>query len=165
MKFAAWNHVCQRNLARKAMNLAAKQSRKQRLDQVFHAADQAEKAKDHFTLFQHIRSLAPKQPAKRIMLRSSQGELLGSDAAADWLQQWYHDLYSDGVPSTCIPEFDWPFTPQEFAHGLQSLPSNKALAPSFSPAPFWKYGAEPIANFLDPLFHDCCGRQQFPESC
>ena len=57
--FAAWNHVCQRNQARKDMNLAAKQSRKQRLDQVFHAADQAEKAKDHFTLFQHIRSLAP----------------------------------------------------------------------------------------------------------
>ena len=162
--FAAWNHVCQRNQARKDMNLAAKQSRKQRLDQVFHAADQAEKAKDHFTLFQHIRSLAPKQPAKRIMLRSSQGELLGPDAAADWLQQWYQDLYSDGIPATCITDFSWPFTQQEFAQGLQSLPSNKALAPSFSPAPFWKYGAEPIAQFLDPLFHECCRTQQFPDS-
>ena len=162
--FKAWYHVCQRSRARREMSDASKLSRKQRLDQVFNAAAKAEQAKDRFTLFQHIRSLAPKQPMKRIMLRSEQGELLGPDDSANWLQQWYQDLYSDGSLATSISSFTWPFTQSEFAQGLQTLPSNKALAPEYTPAPFWKYGAEPVAQFLDPMLHTCSFAKQFPDS-
>ena len=145
------------------MTAAAKLKRKLRLDQVFHAADLAEKAHDHFTLFQHIRTLAPKQPLKQIMLRSAQGELLGPDDAADWLQRWYHELYSEGDSNFSIPEFVWPFTQEEFTLGLQSLPVHKALAPTSTPAPFWKYGAASISQYLDQMFHDCCAKRDFPD--
>ena len=161
--FQAWFHVCKRSQARRAMSAAAKQKRKLRLDQVFHAADLAEKAHDHFTLFQHIRTLAPKQPMKQIMLRSDKGELLGPDDAADWLQRWYHELYSDGDSNFLISDFMWPFTQEEFTLGLQSLPVHKALAPAFTPAPFWKYGAAPISQYLDQMFHDCCANRDFPD--
>ena len=162
--FKAWFHVCKRSQARQAMTIAARQKRKLRLDQIFQAADLAEKAHDHFTLFRHIRSLAPKQPLKQILLRSEQGELLGPDDAADWLQRWYHDLYSDGDSNFLISDFTWPFTQEEFTQGLQSLPIHKALAPAFTPAPFWKYGAEPISQYLAQMFHDCCDAKDFPDS-
>jgi len=144
------------------MAQASKLSRQRRLDQVFHAAEQAANAKDHFQLFQSIRALAPKQPSKRIMLRSAQGDLLGPDAAADWLQRWFQDIYADQADDSEIQPFDWPFTTQDFAHGLQTLPTHKALAPSFSPAPFWKYGAENIARFLQPMLCDCSQIPAFP---
>ena len=162
--FQAWFHVFQRSRARREMSEASKFSRRHRLDQVFNAAAQAEQAKDHFTLFQHIRSLSPKQPMKRIMLRSGQGELLGPEDSANWLQKWYQDLYSDGSLATSILSFEWPFTQTALAQGLQTLPSNKALAPAYAPAPFWKYGAEPIAQFLDPMLHSCSSNKQFPAS-
>ena len=111
------------------MSFASKQSRQRRLDQVFQTADRAAKAKDHFQLFQTIRTLAPKQPMKRIMLRSTTGDLLGPDEAADWLQQWYQDIYSDQVDTVDMSPFEWPFSIQEFANSLQTLPTNKALAP------------------------------------
>jgi exonuclease III len=162
--FQAWFHVCKRSQARQAMTIAARQKRKARLDQIFQAADLAEKAHDHFTLFRHIRSLAPKQPLKQILLRSEQGELLGPADAADWLQRWYHDLYSDGDSSFLISDFTWPFTQEEFTQGLQSLPVHKALVPAFTPAPFWKYGAVPISQYLAKMFHDCCDAKDFPDS-
>ncbi|CAL1131107.1 unnamed protein product [Cladocopium goreaui] len=145
------------------MATAAKLNRKLRLDQVFHAADLAEKAHDHFTLFQHIRSLAPKQPMKQIMLRSDKGELLGPDDAADWLQQWYHELYSAGDSDFSVSAFQWPFSQQEFMQGLQTLPTHKALAPAFTPAPFWKYGAVSISQYLDQMLHDCSAACEFPD--
>ena len=161
--FSAWYHVSCRSKARQAMTLTSKASRKARLDQVYNAADRADKAKDHFTLFQAIRSLAPKQVQKRIMLRSDQGELLGPEAAADWLHQWFTDLYSVGDRHFTVEPFDWPFSVGEFTHGLRSLPTHKALAPQFSPAPFWKHGAEAIATYLDKMFHDCCAVPSFPD--
>jgi uncharacterized C2H2 Zn-finger protein len=144
------------------MVMASKISRKRRLAQVYHAAEQAAQAKDHFQLFQSIRLLAPKQPMKRIMLRTAQGDLLGPEAAADWLHQWFQDIYTDQTDDMDLTPFAWPFTIQEFAQGLQSLPTHKALAPGYSPAPFWKYGAELIAAFLDPMFHDCSLKTSFP---
>ena len=161
--FNSWYHVVHRCKARRDMSLASKQSRQRRLDQVFQTADRAAKAKDHFQLFQTIRTLAPKQPMKRIMLRSMTGELLGPDEAADWLHQWYHEIYSDQVDTSDMSPFDWPFSIQEFANSLQTLPTNKALAPGFTPSPFWKYGAESIAEFLDPMLHECSRVPSFPD--
>ena len=98
--------------------MASKFSRKRRLSQVYHAANQAAQAKDHFQLFQSIRLLAPKQPMKRIMLRTEQGDLLGPEAAADWLHQWFQDIYTDHTDDMDLTPFAWPFTIQEFAQGL-----------------------------------------------
>ena len=130
----------------------------------FSCSRSSRKGQGPLSIFQTIRTLAPKQPLKRIMLRSAQGDLLGPEAAADWLQTWFQDIYIDQVEDTMIEPFDWPFSTQEFTQGLRMLPTQKALAPGFPPAPFWKYGAELIAIFLDPMLHDCSHQPAFPET-
>ena len=79
----AWFHIQQRCKARREMSILSKQTRKRRVAQVFEKAQQADQAKDHFTLFQAIREIAPKQHMRRIMLRDIQGRLLGPAASAD----------------------------------------------------------------------------------
>jgi hypothetical protein len=137
-------------------------SRKQKLNKIFETAARAEQSQDHFMLFQTIRELAPKQSLKRIMLRSAQGDLLGPVESAEWIKQWFQAIYSDDPSSTRFEPFIWPFTSTEFIEGLQSLPTHKALAPSYAPAPFWKFGAETITEYLTPLFQTYCDQSAFP---
>ena len=87
--FHAWFHAHHRQKARNAMTLAAKMSRKQKLNKIFETAARAEQSQDHFMLFQTIRELAPKQSLKRIMLRSAQGDLLGPVESAEWINNGF----------------------------------------------------------------------------
>lgn len=160
--FQAWFHAHHRQEARREMTLAAKMSRKQKLNRIFETAARAEQSQDHFMLFQTIRELAPKQPLRRIMLRSAQGDLLGPVESAEWLKQWFQAIYSDDFRSAHMESFAWPFTSEDFIDGLKSLPTHKALAPCYAPAPFWKFGAETITEYLTPLFHEFCEHLNFP---
>ena len=57
--FQAWYHVGRRGHARQQMRAASKRARKERIQRLFDLAGQAERAHDHFTLYQVIRELAP----------------------------------------------------------------------------------------------------------
>lgn len=160
--FQAWFHTHQRSKARKEMGSVAKQTRKNRLAQVYEKAKNAERAHDHYTLFQAVRELAPKMPRRRIMLRDSSGHLLGPQASADFLKEWYQAQYEDThIPADTTP-YSWPFTADVFARGLASLPAQKALAPAYAPAPLWKGGANNIAEHLHSYWHKCCYQAQYP---
>ena len=160
--FQAWFHIQQRCKARKEMGHIAKQTRKLRLAQVYDKANHAEQANDHFSLFQAVRELTPKMPMKRIMLRDAHGQLLGPQASADFLKDWFQAQYSDAqVPVDTTP-FHWPFSATDFARGLESLPAQKALAPAFAPAPLWKGGAFNIADHLNSYWQSCCLQAQYP---
>ena len=148
--FQVWYHLTQLHKARRMMKHTAKATRRQRLAQIYDIADRAEKAQDHFTLFQCIRELAPKQPYRRILLRTSQGQLLGPRESADWIRDWYQDMYTRERTASSVSAFQWPFTLEDFAAGLRALPAQKALAPSYAPAPHWRSGAQEIAEFLQP---------------
>ena len=148
--FQAWFLVHQRCQARRDMAATAKAARKQRLREIFDNASKAEHAQDHFMLFQHVRSMAPKQPLKRIMLRNAQGQLLGPQDSADWIQAWYTDIYSDSTHTRPSSSFTWPFSCSELASELATLPTFKALSPEYAPAPFWRFGSEMIADYLTP---------------
>jgi hypothetical protein len=160
--FQAWFHIQQRCKARKEMGHIAKQTRKLRLAQVYDKANHAEQANDHFSLFQAVRELTPKMPMKRIMSRDAHGQLLGPQASADFLKDWFQAQYSDAqVPVDTTP-FHWPFSATDFARGLESLPAQKALAPAFAPAPLWKGGALNIADHLNSYWQSCCLQAQYP---
>ena len=149
--FKAWFHVQQRCKARRLMKQASKNARKRRLQQVYDAARRAEQARDPFRMWQAIRELAPKQTFSKIHLRTDNGDLMHPEQAADYLQQWFSQLYhSDDIPDTARA-FEWPFTCDEFASGLAELPLSKALDPSYAPSPFWKCAASQAAELLDPL--------------
>ena len=160
--FQAWYHIQQRCKARREMGYVSKQTRKLRLAQVYDRANQAEQAQDHFTLFQAVRELAPKMPSKRIMLRDQHGQLLGPQASADFLQAWFQAQYMDDHIDIDKTPYQWPFSAEDFARGLASLPAQKALAPAFAPAPIWKGGASNIAEFLQSYWQTCCSNAQYP---
>ena len=82
-------------MARTQMRLTSTYARKRRLQQVYAAADQADQAKDHFKLYQAIRELSPKQPFRRIQLRATDGTVLTPHQEADWICQWFTELYAD----------------------------------------------------------------------
>ena len=149
----AWFHLCKRQQARKQMNSTAKQARKAKMQKVFDQADAAERAKDHFRLYQAVRTLAPKQKLQRIQLRHKDGTMANPTQAADMLQRWFADLYN--APSSdhdAIP-FHWPFSEDDLLKGFLQLPLMKSLAPSFAPAPVWRMGAWAVVQFLQPLLH------------
>lgn len=161
--FEAWTHVIKRQSARKRMNLTAKAARKHRLQQIFdHAADAA-RAQDSFQFFQAIRELAPKQPYRRIQLRSGAGALLGPSDAADSLRDWYQELYSANDDHHDIQHFVWPFSSDELALALKRLPAFKALDPAFAPAPIWQAAATGVAAYLQPYLEHCSSFDRLPE--
>ena len=159
--FQAWFHVhhrLYRQRARKQMRLTSSQARKQHLNKIFAIAGKAEAAKDHFRMYQAIRELAPKQPFRRIQIRDTDGTILSPSAAADRIQDWLTDLYHDPEAESERRSFQWPFTAQEFQHGLLELPALKALAPGYAPALFWHGAAEVLAPYLQEYF--CIGSEQ-----
>ena len=161
--FAAWRQVHLRGKARKDMTQSSRATRKQKLMQVFTTAQRADQARDHFALYQAIRDLAPKQTSRRIMLRDAQGHLMGPQESADWIHDWYKAIYSAAPCDPIDTSAHWPFDVQSFSDALNSIPTHKALDPSFAPAPMWKYGAEGIATYLDPVLHDFCEQFRFPK--
>ena len=146
------------------MRQTATKARKRRLHRVYQVADQAERAKDHFTLFQAIRELAPKQCFRRIQLRSPLGEVLTPTQEADWMQQWFSELYQDQSSQLEAQHFQWPFTINELEAGLQNLPMLKALSPEYAPAPFWRHASRLIAQYLDGFLQSSCLSSNTPQS-
>ena len=149
----AWFHICKRSQARRQMNTTSKQSRRARMQKLFDQADAAEKAHDHFRLYQVVRTLAPRQKLQRIQLRHPDGTLASPLQAADMLQKWYADLYHADASDYDVISFHWPFSEDELLKGFMQLPLMKSLAPSFAPAPLWRLGAWDVVQFLQPLLH------------
>lgn len=126
---------------RRQMKTSSKMARKAKLQKIYEAAETAERAGDPFRMYQAIRSLAPKQTFHRITLRSSTGEMLGPEQAADQLCNWFRQLYSDEHPNEEACTFTLPFTITAFQKGLEQLPLAKALDPQYAPAPFWIFAS------------------------
>ena len=160
--FEVWKHVAKRQRARRRMNLTAKAARKQRIDQVFEQANTAERAQDSFQFYQAIIELAPKQPFKRIQLRSKTGTLLGPHEAADTLRDWFQELYSAQDSHHVHEHFAWPFTPDEMSLGFQRLPSFKALDPEYAPSPIWQAAASSASAYLQPFLESCSLHERLP---
>ena len=162
--FQAWYHVGKRGHARHQMRAASKRARKERIQRLFDLAGQAERAHDHFTLYQVIRELAPKKPFRKIQICDPQGTLLNPVEAADSLRNWFGELYNDEGAQIHATPFNWPFTWEELAEGFHDLPLLKALIPESAPAPYWQCAAEPIAAQLTEYLQRCVDQWEFPDS-
>eukprot|EP00438_Fugacium_kawagutii_P028060 Skav235478 [mRNA] locus=scaffold1269:464000:470377:- [translate_table: standard] len=164
--FHAWYHLTKRSIARQQMRHNAKARRKEKIRRIMTLADEAAQAKDHFRLYQAIRHLSPKQPYKRVQIRTDQGLILDPSDAADDIAHWLQDLYHSDVRLHPSASFAWPFTCQDLATSLAALPATKALAPQYVPAPVWIQSADEVASFLDPIIRQWCIRPDltFPPS-
>ena len=134
----------------------------ERIAQVFKIAAQAEQAHDRFQLYEAIRTLSPKTYTGKVQLRATNGTPLAPDQAADLLQSWFTDLYSDTGPALNGQPTSWQFTTDEFAQGLYQLPGLKALAPAYAPATLWKTAAWDVAPLLQPCIESWSLQAHFP---
>ena len=163
--FRSWVHIHRLLQARKQMNRTAKTARQAKMQLVFDQADQAERASDHFRLYQAVRKLAPKVCTRRTQLRNLDGTIASPSQAADLLHDWYSNMYQ-AQPSNDAFEpqpLTWPFSVQEFCCGLQKLPLMKSLAPDYVPAVFWHLGAWDIAQHLHHSFEHWSSVGSFPQ--
>ena len=155
--FTSWFHVIKKDAIRKQLRLGAITARKQRVNQVLRHALDAERAHDHFRLYEAIRKLSPKTTYSRAILRSEHGDLLNPSDSADVLQAWFQDLYRDDGPSLSSEPFEWPFQKAALVQQLRNLPGSKALAPDCGPATYWKEAADTLATLIQP----CCDAWSF----
>lgn len=146
------------------MRAASKHARRECIQRLFDLAGQAERAHDHFTLYQVIRELAPKKTFRKIQICNSQGTLLNPVEAADELQTWFEALYNDAGTQIPAISFQWPFTQNELAEGFHDLPMLKALIPESAPAPYWQCAADHLTRYLiscgeQGTFPDCWSKE------
>ena len=153
--FKAWFHAHHKQCARQQMKINSSTARKRKIQHIYEVAHQASRAKDHFRLYQAVRELAPRQIYKRVILRAEDGKLLTPQEEADWLMQWFMDLYKDDSCQLHCHPFLWPFSAEEMTVSFSTLPLRKALAPGYAPAPFWRLTAQPASDFLFPYFQQC----------
>ena len=162
--FQTWYHMSRRSTLRRSMNQVTKHTRRSRRALVLQQAKQAARAHNAREFFIAIRKLAPRNPKKPIHLRSAQGALLDVESAADYLQQWNEDLYSDVHSKKCEPldSMHWPFDDHTIRNCLQQLPCHKALTPDCAPAPVWKALRHLMAVKLNELGTVCQNHNQVP---
>ena len=162
--FQSWYHMTRRSTLRKAMNQVTKTTRRRKRALVLQQAKQAAQAHNTRDFFIAIRKLAPRNPKKPIHLRSEQGALLDVESAADYLQKWNEDLYSDDTFKQRDPldSLHWPFNDQTIRNCLQQLPCHKALTPECAPAPVWKALRHMMAVKLNELGIACQTHNQVP---
>ena len=162
--FTSWFHVVKKDAIRKQLRLGAVTARKQRVNQVLRHALDAERAHDHFRLYEAIRKLSPKTTYCRAILRSEHGDLLNPSDSADVLQAWFQDLYRDDGPSLSSAPFEWPFQKADLVQQLRNLPGSKALAPDCGPATYWKEAADTLATLIQPCCEAWSFDGRFPDS-
>ena len=128
----------------------ALQVRRQRFEQVIESAAHASRRHDSYSLFQIINQFAPKQPKRRIQLRTVTGQLatpveelaiLKRYVADNWQGSPLHDPVPHVIPGA-------PFTMDDVLRGLNSIPVLKAVAAPFAPGVIWRAHCHLLAPWL-----------------
>lgn len=136
--FRLWKLVTTRRRLQKLMTKHSREARKNRLRDIMQKAQDAANAKDQYELYQCIRKLAPKQIYKRIQLRNAAGEILSPTESAEFIADWWQQVYLG-------PELDfdtnitsWPFTISDVHKTFASFDARKALDHHYAPSVIWK---------------------------
>lgn len=105
------------------------QSKKQRLLDAVHTADQAARAYDSFALFQTVNRFTPKSRKRRVQLRTPEGTLASPSQELCMLKEFVCNTWTG--PKFIIPDRyvspGVPFTVQELEHALAKIDTLKGL--------------------------------------
>ena len=145
--FAFWHHQTRFQVMTRSHKKHAITVRQQKFDEIIHSASQAANQHNMFQLFQIINRFSPKQPRKRMQLRTQSGQLATPveehSILYHFVEQMWHaspmiDAQLDPAPGT-------PFTQWDVWHALATIPINKAVAPGFAPGLIWRTHADTLA--------------------
>ena len=157
--FSCWKHWSRFTRLDKQQAKDLKLLKRQRLETLMSAAQQAADRHDLFGLHKILSQCCPKQRRVRFQLRHADGRLASPKEEFDILCDYVRKTWSlqDGQEQV-LPHFmthsplsAMPFTEHELAEDLRHLNPLKAMAPPFTPAIAWATHADQLARIVYPL--------------
>ena len=141
-----WRVVAQIQRLGRQLHKQQRDKRRQKIDQVLSAE----------SVYRAARILTPKQPRKRLQLRTKEGSLQDPTREFHCLVDYFSALYA-GIPQTPLPlPSDVHFSLDEVESALHKLAPRKVLPAGHAPAVLWRGAAKDIAPCLRQGFEEAC---------
>ena len=149
--FLKWFHAARFAVLKRTHQRQARQIRKQRFLEVVNLAQSAAHRHDTHRLFHIINQHSPKQPKRKMQLRTQAGNMATPIECEAILNQFVMDTWHG--PATNAVSFarppGVPFSVSQLAQALALIPTTKAVAKHCGPGVIWRQHA----LFLAPLLH------------
>ena len=149
----AWVHFVKFRQAHGDFRRAGRQARSAwfqgRLDEL----QQHAQKKDARSLFQGVRTLAPKKPQTAVQLRSADGRILSPSQQADVLAKHYRKIYTRTLPDPAR-EVQMPplqLDELELRAALDALKTHKAVPAHLAPVVVWKLCSAELVPHLQRI--------------
>ena len=162
----AWRHMARFTRMHKHFRAQGRQNRRQLYLEHITRAQQAANCHDSRTLYSIIRQLAPKQPRRRIQLRSQDHTLLTNAQELQALKAFCVDLFQPQQPPVLAhnPAPPCQLTVEEVYDSLTQLRAGKAVPRHLAPAIAWKGAADVMAPMLTHCFNHSAAAGHYPNT-
>jgi len=148
--YRAWYHFTQFTVLKRKHRLFIKLLKRQHLQDLIHEVDQASQQNDSFKVYNIISRYTPKQPRKKIRLRSDTGAPASAEEVRHMTQEFIRTKWAGPTKIYLEPRpFQGiPFDVDELAHEIAKTPAVKSVAPQFLPGIVLKPFAHSLAQML-----------------
>ena len=103
-------------------------------------------------VFTAAKRFAPKQPRRRLQLRSKEGHLQSHEAEFDQICSYFRELFQGPEHKPCQLTEQVQFTEAEVSQALGKLAAGKAMPSSSAPAAIWKLASDQVTPLLCKQF-------------
>ena len=148
--FKIWHHSCKFQALKRQQQCIACARKRQQLRDLMLEANTAAARHDHFTLYQAVQRLTPKQCKRRIRLRTFDGTIANAEDVKHLTEAHIKEVWEgpQSVQYTCTIPPGVPFTQEELEHEIGHIPVVKSVARPFLPGLCWKVRAHATAEFI-----------------
>ena len=149
--YRAWYHCTQFHTLKRKHHSFIKQLKKQHIQDLIREVDEAAHNHDSFKIYNIISRFSPKQPRKKIRIRSDTGAPASAEEVRCLTQDFIRTKWAGPSKVQLRPtSFQGiPFSVEELAHEIAKTPAVKSVAPPFLPGIVLK----PIANSLAQILY------------
>lgn len=151
--FSGWFHVIRFQKLQKEHDHHNKQCRKAKIRELIAKADSCASQHDAKGLYQLINRYTPRNPTRRIRLKSADGHLISNEEEIQLYTQYIETSWAGprfiSKPSPAVPGV--PFSQSELADAIRAIPVAKATAAPFVPGLCLVQHADAISHHLHPL--------------
>ena len=161
--FKAWFHAARFSLLKKLQFKISRERKRQKVIDLLHEVNQAAVQHDSFRIYQAVHRFTPKQPQKRIRLRTSTGAIADADTVLHMIREHVQAVWAgpSHISYECPFPPGVPFTCEELAQEISRLPVIKSVAKPYLPGLCWKVRAWDTAEFVYKLLQTWWGRRDF----
>ena len=151
----AWRGMALYRQLRAQIAATSKANKRAALDSKLAVAQEGVERGNFTMLYQHIRTLAPKQVRTKLQIRDQNGLILGPKEEIREVESFFTQLYATGqrlqlqLPQPAAANLGSDL----LIAALKSLRPKKASLPTAAPAALWKMAAAPLAEYVVQRLH------------